>query len=342
MLAHLTIAGVVEALTAGVFAYLQRANLPLLRLNHPASPITDAELTPPARSRWRWALRRPRRDGRCSPRSACSPPAGPSVRTRRRTSTSASGLNAVPKGCPLPGSGSHTLSAATASPTTTPTLAYLVSAVVGASRSASRSPSWSSLSALVAPPRAATTRHAAAHAGMSATNVDDPALAARSRGRALPVRVHRQAAQGQFVAKTLTGGGTCCARRMFTEDVAREPGCCSGSSRAQGRWPARPARRDRARPPRRRAASRLYALTLVLAPRRRCRWASSSSGCGCSSRSSPASSCFPATLNVVTDGRGRRALGTGTAPLGFTAQGLTGGGAHRRPGSRRRSRWSCC
>src|SRR5205814_3316289 len=34
-LAHLTIAGAVElALTAGVIAYLQRANLPLLRINH--------------------------------------------------------------------------------------------------------------------------------------------------------------------------------------------------------------------------------------------------------------------------------------------------------------------
>ena len=35
VLAHLTVAGAVEfALTAGVIAYLQRANLPLLRINH--------------------------------------------------------------------------------------------------------------------------------------------------------------------------------------------------------------------------------------------------------------------------------------------------------------------
>jgi cobalt/nickel transport system permease protein len=39
LLAHLTVAGGVElALTAGVVAYLQRANLPLLRLNHPGVP----------------------------------------------------------------------------------------------------------------------------------------------------------------------------------------------------------------------------------------------------------------------------------------------------------------
>ena len=38
-LAHLTVAGAVEfALTAGVVAYLQRANLPLLRINHAAVP----------------------------------------------------------------------------------------------------------------------------------------------------------------------------------------------------------------------------------------------------------------------------------------------------------------
>jgi cobalt/nickel transport system permease protein len=40
LLAHLTVAGVVEAaLTGGVVAYLQRANLPLLRINHPDVPV---------------------------------------------------------------------------------------------------------------------------------------------------------------------------------------------------------------------------------------------------------------------------------------------------------------
>ena len=40
-IAHLTIAGFVEfALTAGVVAYLQRAQLPLLRINHPGVPDT--------------------------------------------------------------------------------------------------------------------------------------------------------------------------------------------------------------------------------------------------------------------------------------------------------------
>jgi cobalt/nickel transport system permease protein len=41
-LAHLTVAGAVElALTAGVIAYLQRANVPLLRINHRGIPDAD-------------------------------------------------------------------------------------------------------------------------------------------------------------------------------------------------------------------------------------------------------------------------------------------------------------
>jgi cobalt/nickel transport system permease protein len=54
-LAHLTVAGTVEAvLTAGVIAYLQRANLPLLRINHPDQAGTDAAPVAAGRLRWRW------------------------------------------------------------------------------------------------------------------------------------------------------------------------------------------------------------------------------------------------------------------------------------------------
>jgi cobalt/nickel transport system permease protein len=56
-LAHLTAAGVVEfALTAGVVAYLQRANLPMLRINHGAVPHTKAGRAPTKRPDWRWGL----------------------------------------------------------------------------------------------------------------------------------------------------------------------------------------------------------------------------------------------------------------------------------------------
>jgi cobalt/nickel transport system permease protein len=58
LLAHLTLAGGVEAaLTFGVIAYLQRANLPMLRINHGRVAETDAELIRPVRRlRWWYAL----------------------------------------------------------------------------------------------------------------------------------------------------------------------------------------------------------------------------------------------------------------------------------------------
>jgi cobalt/nickel transport system permease protein len=55
-LAHLTIAGTVElVLTAGVISYLQRANLPLLRINHPG--VADGHDAPsPRRRAWSWGV----------------------------------------------------------------------------------------------------------------------------------------------------------------------------------------------------------------------------------------------------------------------------------------------
>jgi cobalt/nickel transport system permease protein len=56
MLSHLLVAGVVEAaLTAGVISYLQRANVPVLRINHAAIPVTDQDRAPVHRLGWRWA-----------------------------------------------------------------------------------------------------------------------------------------------------------------------------------------------------------------------------------------------------------------------------------------------
>ena len=58
LLAHLTLAGGVEfALTLGVITYLQRANLPILRINHDNVLETDADLVrPPRRLRWWYTL----------------------------------------------------------------------------------------------------------------------------------------------------------------------------------------------------------------------------------------------------------------------------------------------
>jgi len=57
MLAHLTVAGFCEfALTAAIVAYLQRANLPLLRFNHKGVPVDGAAVDGRPRSALRWAL----------------------------------------------------------------------------------------------------------------------------------------------------------------------------------------------------------------------------------------------------------------------------------------------
>ena len=56
MLAHLTVAGFAEfGATLGIIAYLQRANVPLLKINHANVPVTDEELVK-KRLGWRWAL----------------------------------------------------------------------------------------------------------------------------------------------------------------------------------------------------------------------------------------------------------------------------------------------
>lgn len=58
MFAHLVVAGLVEAaVTAGVIVYLQRANVPLLRINHATVPTTELDVAAaPKRLQWRWAV----------------------------------------------------------------------------------------------------------------------------------------------------------------------------------------------------------------------------------------------------------------------------------------------
>jgi cobalt/nickel transport system permease protein len=55
--AHLLVAGVVEfAITAGVITYLQHANLPILRINHPSIPDAERDVAVSGRLGWRWAI----------------------------------------------------------------------------------------------------------------------------------------------------------------------------------------------------------------------------------------------------------------------------------------------
>lgn len=55
-LAHFVVAGVVEfALTFGVISYLQRANVPVMRINHPGVSDDTVDHGRPVKG-WRWAL----------------------------------------------------------------------------------------------------------------------------------------------------------------------------------------------------------------------------------------------------------------------------------------------
>jgi len=55
LLAHLTVAGIAEfAVTFGVIAYLQRANIPILRINHPNVHV-DGVVSDRRPLGWRWA-----------------------------------------------------------------------------------------------------------------------------------------------------------------------------------------------------------------------------------------------------------------------------------------------
>jgi len=57
MLAHLTLAGLAEfVVTFGVVSYLQRANVPILRINHKDVPVTDEELERGKPLTWKHAL----------------------------------------------------------------------------------------------------------------------------------------------------------------------------------------------------------------------------------------------------------------------------------------------
>jgi cobalt/nickel transport system permease protein len=57
LIAHLTVAGIAEFICSfGVVAYLQRANVPILRLNHPDVPVTDEEMGRKRPLSWKHAL----------------------------------------------------------------------------------------------------------------------------------------------------------------------------------------------------------------------------------------------------------------------------------------------
>ena len=153
----------------------------------------------------------------------------------------------------------------------------------------------------------------------------------------MPVRLHRQAPQGQLRREDhRRRRAACCGRRCSPRTSRAQPGLLQRlDARVEGRRAARPADR-------RRRSSTTSPCCVGALRRRRSRWPrasraparrSSSSGSGCSSRSSPASSCCRRRSTSITPGDIVVPLGPGSARVGLTAQGLTAAATDRRSAS---------
>ena len=237
VLAHLTVAGVVEfALTAGVIAYLQRANLPVLRINHADVPDDRRRASPPRRARLALGAGRARRDGACSRRSACSRRVARSARTRRAISTcSKYHLDAVPaRACSTtPASGTTRCSTATTSPRRHPTIGYVVSAVVGIARSRRSSLVVSRrcrARACVSARRRRATASTRAR-GVTAAPGRHPTGCCSPKSGCARAAASASAARAASSRRRSTAPPACCARRCSPRTSPRRPGCCSASTR---------------------------------------------------------------------------------------------------------------
>ena len=139
MLAHMTVAGLVEfAAAAGVIAYLQRANVPILRINHPNVPVTQAELENQADASkkklgWRWALGPIAVMVLLTPLGLLAPGGAFGEDSPGSLNLHKYGLNAVPSGLArFNGFWSHTLLGGYGFGSGEhPVIGYLISAVVG-------------------------------------------------------------------------------------------------------------------------------------------------------------------------------------------------------------------
>ncbi len=204
--------------TAGVVAYLQRANIPILRLNHANVPVTDEELARKRRLGMAMGAGGASALMASSRRWGCSPPAARSVRTRR------SGLNLAKYGlvgCThRAGQVQRLLEPHAAGRLRVPGRRASRGRVprVGRRRPGRSSLRSSPCSSWIA--RALMRRRAADDDGVEPEAGDGaprdrsrtgrrahPRVARRERGGAVPVRLHRQAQEAEFVEKTLDGDG---------------------------------------------------------------------------------------------------------------------------------------
>jgi cobalt ECF transporter T component CbiQ/cobalamin biosynthesis protein CbiM len=246
MLAHLTVAGGVEfALTLGVVFYLQKANLPILRINHSGvadhDRPADADAETPAGAgagatglRWRHALFAVGALALLSPLGLIY--------------NSGAFGEAVPKGLNrYSGFWHHTLLPGyDFRHDQHPALGYILSAVVGAAAVAAVLLALFGVVRLVprlvarfarqgqpdsAAPRAAGAPSAPAGPGPATALTTAPARTSRtpqwliqSEVGLCPCGCIGTRAKGSFVQKTLAGGATVMRQAMFGEDIASGPG----------------------------------------------------------------------------------------------------------------------
>ncbi len=235
MFAHLTVAGLVEGVvTAGVVAYLARANLPLLAVNHRAVPATEADKAPPRRLGWRWALTGLGAMVLLTPLGLLAPGGAFGEDAPGDLNLGKYGLGAVPAGLErysrfwshtlLGGygfnSGDHAV------------IGYLVSAVTGivvigvvflgalGIVRLPRLPRWRRRRASVRARASAPAPHTPARRSQPAT----PQWLLQGEVAMCPCGCIGKRRKGGFVEKTINGGASVLRQAMFGDEVARRGG----------------------------------------------------------------------------------------------------------------------
>ena len=245
MLAHLTVAGGVEfALTFGVVSYLQRANLPILRINHDAVPEGDADLVKaPLRLRWRYALAPIAVMAVLTPLGLLAP-GGAFGEANPNSDTSgflaSTHLSAIPSGLAhYTGFWHHALfSGYDYRHDAHPALGYLLSALLGVAmisgvllagfgvvhllKKRSAAPAGPNGDAVPAPAPSPALTAVAKPAGQPPAKT--PGWLLEHEVGLCPCGCIGRRKKGSFVEKTLSGAATIMRQAMFGGDVAEGPG----------------------------------------------------------------------------------------------------------------------
>ena len=228
-LAHLLVAGLVEAaLTAGVIAYLQRANQPVLQINQALTPDWMLE-SPPKRLGWRWALIGLGAMAGLTPLGLLAPGGAFGEDAPVNLDLARYHLGAVPAGLQRYAGFWHNalFNGYDFSHDAHPTLGYVISAIVGmAVIVAAVLLVFRLVASLV-------DRHATRGSG-GATPLPTPTAANARLGPPAwlleaevglcPCGCIGKRRKGSFVEKTLGGAAGLLRQAMFSEDMAAQPG----------------------------------------------------------------------------------------------------------------------